>query len=140
MLRILNILDIEGSTLGVGIYVLAGSVARQTAGPSVVLSFVFAGIASALSGLCYAEFGARAPRAGSAYVFSYMTVGELVGFVIGWNMLLEYAIGTASVARGYSGYMDSLLNDTMQEAFRKTMPIDLSFLAEYPGSNVVTKI
>jgi len=91
-----------------------------------------AGIASSLSGLCYAELGSRVPKAGSAYIYSYVTVGEGIAFVIGWNLILEYAIGTASVARGYSGYLDSLLNRTMANAFRSVLPIDVPFLSPYP--------
>ncbi|XP_075746212.1 high affinity cationic amino acid transporter 1 isoform X3 [Rhipicephalus microplus] len=121
-----------GGTLGLGIYVLAGQVASTKAGPAVVLSFLVAAIASVFSGLCYAEFGSRVPRAGSAYVYSYVTVGEFMAFVIGWNLILEYIIGTASVARGYSGYLDSLVNHTIEEHMRKWMPISVSWLSSYP--------
>ncbi|XP_054930744.1 high affinity cationic amino acid transporter 1-like isoform X2 [Dermacentor andersoni] len=121
-----------GGTLGLGIYVLAGQVASTKAGPAVVLSFLVAAVASVFSGLCYAEFGSRVPRAGSAYVYSYVTVGELMAFIIGWNLILEYIIGTASVARGYSGYLDSLLNRTMETHMRQWMPISVSWLSSYP--------
>ena len=116
--RCLNVFDLTligiGSTLGSGIYVISGEVARNKAGPGIVISFFIAAVASLLSGLCYAEFGSRIPRAGSAYVFCYLTFGEFVAFIIGWNMILEYIIGAAVIARGSSAGIDSLGNNPIQ--------------------------
>ncbi|XP_065360956.1 cationic amino acid transporter 3 [Calliphora vicina] len=134
--RVLTLLDLTalgvGSTLGLGVYVLAGSVAYNIAGPAVTLSFLIAAVASAFAGICYAEFAARVPKAGSAYVYSYVTIGEFVAFTIGWNLVLEYVLGTASVARGLSGYFDSLIDKNMSKALTEAVPIKVDFLGEYP--------
>ncbi|AQK65359.1 Cationic amino acid transporter 2, vacuolar [Zea mays] len=91
-----------GSTIGAGIYVLVGTVAREHTGPGLTLSFLIAGVAAALSALCYAELSCRFPSAGSAYHYSYICIGESVAWLIGWALILEYTIGGSSVARGMS--------------------------------------
>ncbi|XP_001237570.3 cationic amino acid transporter 2-like [Anopheles arabiensis] len=134
--RVLTLLDLTGlgvgSTLGLGAYVLAGSVAYEQAGPGVVISFVIAALAAAIAGLCYAEFASRVPKAGSAYIYTYITIGEFAAFTIGWNLMLEYIIGTASVARGLSGYIDALIDHRMGNAIKDVVQMRVSFLAEYP--------
>ncbi len=99
-----------GGLIGVGIFVLTGVVAATQAGPAVSLSFVIAGIASAAAALCYAEFAGMIPVAGSAYTYAYAVLGELVAWVIGWDLLLEYALVVAVVSIGWSGYLQALLN------------------------------
>jgi len=100
-----------GAVIGAGIFVLTGQAAAIHAGPAVVLSFVVAGITCAFAGLCYAEFAALIPIAGSAYTYGYATLGEFVAWMIGWDLVLEYAFGAATVASGWSGYLVSLLAD-----------------------------
>jgi len=100
-----------GAIIGTGIFVLTGTVAAQNAGPAVVLSFVFAGIASIFAALCYSEFASLVPMAGSAYTYGYATLGELFAWIIGWDLILEYAVGAITVAVGWSGYVVSFLHD-----------------------------
>ncbi|XP_033642071.1 probable cationic amino acid transporter [Asterias rubens] len=105
-----------GSCMGTGMYVVSGLVARQMAGPGVILSFMVAALASILSGVCYGEFGVRVPKTtGSAYMYSYVTVGEFSAFVIGWNLILEYLIGTAAGASALSSCLDSLFTNKISE-------------------------
>src|SRR5437867_4275263 len=100
-----------GAIIGTGIFVLTGTVAAQNAGPAVVLSFVLAGVASVFAALCYSEFAALVPMAGSAYTYGYATLGEFIAWIIGWDLILEYAVGAITVAISWSGYLVSFLHD-----------------------------
>lgn len=135
-LRLIDLIAIGvGATLGAGVYILAGDVAVNSAGPAVTLCFAIAAVVSILSGICYAELGCRVPRAGSGYAYLYSTIGELPAFAIGWCLLLSYVIGTSSVASALSTYLNDitkgLIADTFQtvklpSGFRETL--DLSSL------------
>ncbi|HEX5442765.1 MAG TPA: amino acid permease [Pirellulales bacterium] len=98
-----------GAIVGAGIFAIVGEAAHHTAGPALMLSFVVAGIACIFAALCYAEFAAMAPVAGSAYTYAYVTLGELFAWIIGWDLVLEYAVGAATVAHSWSGYLRDLL-------------------------------
>jgi APA family basic amino acid/polyamine antiporter len=100
-----------GAIIGAGIFVLTGQAAAQYAGPAIVISFILAGLACAFAGLCYAEFASMIPVAGSAYTYAYATLGELLAWIIGWDLILEYALGAATVAVGWSGYVVSFFKD-----------------------------
>ncbi len=99
-----------GAIIGAGIFVLTGIAAAKYAGPAIVLSFVFAGIACALAALCYSELAAMIPVSGSAYSYAYATMGELMAWIIGWDLILEYALASSTVAIGWAGYLNSFLN------------------------------
>ncbi|XP_015285094.1 PREDICTED: cationic amino acid transporter 4 [Gekko japonicus] len=122
-----------GGMVGSGLYVLTGTVAKETAGPAIVISFIIAAFASLLAALCYAEFGAHVPKTGSAYMFTYISVGEIWAFLIGWNVILEYMIGGAAVARAWSGYLDSIFDHRIKN-FTETHvgTWSIPFLAHYP--------
>jgi len=98
-----------GAVIGAGIFVLTGTAAANHAGPALMLSFVFAGVACALAGMCYAEFSSMLPVSGSAYSYSYATLGEFVAWFIGWNLVLEYLFAASTVAVGWSGYFNEML-------------------------------
>src|ERR1700719_4644010 len=100
-----------GSIIGTGIFVLTGTVASQNAGPALVLSMIISAVGCAFSGLCYAEFSAMVPVAGSAYTYAYATIGEFIAWIIGWDLILEYALSVATGAGRWSGSFVSLARD-----------------------------
>jgi APA family basic amino acid/polyamine antiporter len=124
--RDLGALDIlvlgVGVTIGAGIFVLAGVAAATKAGPAIALSFGLAAVVCALAALCYAEFAALVPVAGSAYTYSFATLGQLIAFIIGWDLVLEFTLGASAVAVGFAGYLNSLLD----QLFGATIPAAIS--------------
>jgi basic amino acid/polyamine antiporter, APA family len=100
-----------GAIIGTGIFVVTGTVTAFNAGPAIILSFIFAALGCVFAGLCYAEFASMIPVAGSAYTYGYATLGEIFAWIIGWDLILEYAFGAATVASGWSGYLLSLFGD-----------------------------
>nr|XP_039267312.1 cationic amino acid transporter 4-like isoform X2 [Styela clava] len=122
-----------GSMVGSGLYVLTGTIARDVAGPSVIISYIIAAIASCLSAISYAEFGARIPITGSAYQFTYLSIGEFWAFIIGWNVLIEHVVSGAAVAKAFSGYVDGLTNNVVRKYLIKHAPmIGGGLVAKYP--------
>ncbi|MBI3651557.1 MAG: amino acid permease [Acidobacteria bacterium] len=100
-----------GAVIGAGIFVATGEAAHNVGGPALMISYIVAGITCVFAALCYAEFASMAPVAGSAYTYAYATMGELFGWIIGWDLVLEYAVGSATVANGWSSFFQSLLPD-----------------------------
>src|ERR1700757_1088157 len=98
-----------GAIIGTGIFVLTGVAAHDKTGPALMLSFVMSGIACIFAALCYAEFASMVPVAGSAYTYAYATMGELFAWIIGWDLILEYAVGSATVAHGWSHYFQDFI-------------------------------
>ena len=120
-LSMLNLVALGiGNIIGAGIFVLTGQAAAADAGPAISLSFLLGAVVSGFAGLCYAEMASTVPISGSAYTYAYATMGELIAWIIGWDLLLEYALGATTVAIGWSGYVVSFLQD-----FGITLPGDL---------------
>src|ERR1700681_1378427 len=100
-----------GGIIGAGIFILTGHAAAANAGPAVSLSFLLGAVACAFAGLCYAEMSSTVPISGSAYTYAYATLGELIAWIIGWDLILEYAVGAVAVAIGWSAYVVSFARD-----------------------------
>ncbi len=121
-----------GAIIGAGFFVLTGNAAANYAGPAVALSFVLGGVVCAFAGLCYAEMASTVPIAGSAYTYAYATMGEFIAWLIGWDLILEYAVGATTVAIGWSSYVVSFLEKTLG----LHIPAALTFSA-LPGTRMI---
>jgi APA family basic amino acid/polyamine antiporter len=128
-----------GAIIGTGIFVFTGQAAAANAGPAIVISMVLAGLVSMLAALCYSEFAASVPVAGSAYVYGYATLGEFVAWIIGWDLILEYALGAATVAVGWSGNFVTLLGQ-LGLSFPAALSAAPGTLVAVPGGDPVTAI
>lgn len=127
-----------GAIIGTGIFVLTGQAAGKHAGPAVVISMIVAGIASAFAALCYSEFAASIPISGSAYAYGYGTLGEFIAWIIGWDLILEYAFGAATVAVGWSGYTVSLFRDTLGIPFPLALSAPPGIPIQDAAGNVIS--
>lgn len=111
--RVLGAFDLTllgvGAIIGTGVFVLTGVAAAEYAGPALILSFIIAGLACAFAALCYSEFASMIPQSGSAYTYGYVAFGELLAWVLGWDLVLEYGLASSAVASGWSGYFQSLM-------------------------------
>ncbi|XP_077971119.1 cationic amino acid transporter 4-like isoform X1 [Styela clava] len=135
--KCLNLVDLTflaiGSMVGSGLYVMTGTIAHNVAGPSVIISYIIAAVASGLSAICYAEFGARIPITGSAYQFTYISIGEFWAFIIGWNVLIEHIVVGSAVAKAWSGYLDAAFGNVVQNYLLQNAPMaDGGMFARYP--------
>jgi len=128
-----------GAIIGTGIFVLTGQAAAANAGPAIVLSMILAGVTSVLAALCYSEFAASVPVAGSAYTYAYATLGELIAWVIGWDLILEYALGAATVAVGWSGNFVTLLHQ-LGMTFPAALSAAPGTIVPIPGADPVTAV
>src|SRR4026209_2986762 len=128
-----------GAIIGTGIFVLTGQAAAANAGPAIVISMVLAGVTSVLAAFCYAEFASTVPVAGSAYTYAYATLGEFIAWVIGWDLILEYALGAATVAVGWSGILVTLLGQ-LGLTFPAALSAAPGTLVPGPGGDPVTAV